>query len=69
MHLKGICHRDIKCENIFLDEHFQLKIADFGYAAPIQGKNYENSPLKGALKTKLGTLGQMAPELMALNAD
>lgn len=35
MHMRGICHRDIKCENIFLDENYQLKIADFGFAAPI----------------------------------
>ena len=40
MHMRGICHRDIKCENIFLAEDYTLKIADFGYAAPIQGKNY-----------------------------
>jgi len=38
LHVKGICHRDIKCENIFLSSDFVLKIADFGYAAPIRGK-------------------------------
>jgi serine/threonine protein kinase len=44
IHLQGISHRDIKCENIFIDDQYNLKIADFGFAAPISG-----------LKTILGT--------------
>jgi len=43
---------------MLLDEKYNLKIADFGFAAPIEGK--DNS---GYLTTKLGTHNYMAPEI------
>jgi serine/threonine protein kinase len=57
-HQKGVTHRDLKPENILLDHTFSLKIADFGFAAPIEGKDGS-----GNLTTKLGTLNYMAPEI------
>jgi len=32
MHEKGIAHRDIKLENIMLDEYNNVKIIDFGFS-------------------------------------
>ena len=55
-HSKGIIHRDIKTDNIMINEKGQVKVMDFGLAK-----------LKGSLKltktsSTVGTLAYMAPE-------
>lgn len=35
IHNQGICHRDMKPENLLYDKDFILKIADFGFATAL----------------------------------
>lgn len=57
-HLAGIAHRDLKPENILIDQDMNVKIADFGFAAPVDGKDGGKF-----LNTMLGTPNYMAPEI------
>ena len=56
---QGYSHRDLKPENLLFDEHFNLKIADFGFATLSVGKLGT-----GFLKTYMvGTERYLAPEI------
>ena len=56
MHKKYIIHRNLKPENLFLNENLELKISDFGIAKKL-------SYIDEKIKDIAGTLLYMAPEV------
>ncbi len=56
-HSIGIVHRDIKPSNLLLDEHGQVKVADFGAIMVMAGTTW----LTG-VGQQIGTPGYMSPE-------
>ena len=56
LHEQCICHRDLKLENILIDERNNVKLIDFGFSV--------STPLDSKLKIFCGTPSYMAPEIV-----
>ena len=54
MHSKNVVHRDLKLDNMLLDEKMNIKVIDFGFAKDGQTSN---------LSQCIGTGPYMAPEI------
>ena len=58
LHEAGICHRNLKLENILLDQNFNPKISDFSCSTLFIENN-----ANVLLNEKIGTINYMAPEI------
>ena len=72
LHQEGIIHRDIKLNNIFLDDDYNIKIGDFNVSCVtseaiannfVEDEEEKNDLISGL--TAVGTGNYMAPELKA----
>ncbi|KAJ3569820.1 hypothetical protein NP233_g4797 [Leucocoprinus birnbaumii] len=56
LHEAGIVHRDLKLENVLLDEHCRIKLGDFGFT-----REYDRNAF---METFCGTTGYASPEML-----
>lgn len=77
VHNEAYIHRDLKPQNIFIDQNYHAKIGDFGlarsYTVVANGADDGRSPISKktviCLSTKLGTIPYMAPEVNSKHYD
>ncbi|KAK3597561.1 hypothetical protein CHS0354_018155 [Potamilus streckersoni] len=61
LHDRSIAHRDIKCENLLLDQHYTLKVSDFGFSKQVHKAKSGTVALS---ETYCGSYAYAAPELL-----
>lgn len=65
LHSKRVCHRDLACRNLLLDEKHKVLVADFGLSRSAAAKDGD---LIGKSSSTVGPLRWMSPESMNLGS-
>ncbi|XP_022904654.1 testis-specific serine/threonine-protein kinase 3-like isoform X2 [Onthophagus taurus] len=60
-HERGVVHRDIKCENLLMDDGFNIKVSDFGFA---RGHLKNSSGQNVLSETFCGSYAYASPEIL-----